>query len=69
MRVRSTYRPKIGPFRINTGRRGVSSISTKVGPFTLRLWSRTKQGGVSSVNLPGPLVAEPTGRRRSRRTR
>lgn len=53
MALRYTARPKVGPFRINMGTQGVSSVSLKIGPFTWRVWSRQQQAGLSSVDLPG----------------
>lgn len=63
MGFRSTYRPSVGPFRFNTGTHGLTSITVKLGPFSYRLWSRTKKPGVSSIDLPGPVSYRP-GRRR-----
>lgn len=54
MALRMTARPRIGPIRINTSTRGVSSVTLKLGPISWRLWSRTGYRGLSSVDLPGP---------------
>lgn len=49
---RVTYRPHVGPFVLNFGRRGMSSVSLKAGPLRYILWDR---GGAhprfSSANL------------------
>ncbi len=64
MALRYTGRPKIGPFRINMGSHGPSSISLKLGPVTWRVWSRRQRSGMSSVDLPGPFSWRPARRRR-----
>lgn len=61
MGLRSTFRPRIGPFRFNTGRRGVTSVSVGEGPFRFRLWGRDRSPGLSSVDLPGPVSWRPNG--------
>lgn len=66
MGFRSTYRPRIGPFAINTGTQGVNSVTVRLLGVTVRLWDKTgKRGSVSSVDLPGPLSYRP---RKERRT-
>lgn len=55
MPLRVTARPRLGPLRINTSTRGVTSVTLKLGPVSWRLWSRTSRSGLSSVDLPGPL--------------
>jgi TRAP-type C4-dicarboxylate transport system permease small subunit len=75
MSFRITARPKAGPFRFNTGTRGLTSVTLKLGPVSWRLWSRTGRTGLSSVDLPGPLswrapakpLTEKAARRRRRR--
>lgn len=44
---------RIGPFRINFGKRGVASLGLKAGPLNFRLWSANGQRGVSSIDTPG----------------
>lgn len=44
---------RVGPFRINFGKVGVSSVSLKVGMLNFRLWSANGQRGVSSIDTPG----------------
>lgn len=60
MAVRVTARPRYGPVRVNMGRRGVSSVTVRLGPVSWRLWSRTARPGLSSVDLPGPLSWRPS---------
>jgi hypothetical protein len=50
MGMRFRWRPHIGPFYFNMGRRGLSSISFVLGPFTRNLTRRR-----TTVDLPGPL--------------
>lgn len=59
MSLRSTFRPRFGPFTVNTGQRGVTSVSMRLGPFTFRLWDPKGRSGVSSVDLPGPISFRP----------
>lgn len=54
MPLRSTYRPRVFGVRVNTGRRGVTSVSKRVGPVTFR-WRPGRGVGVSSVDPPGPV--------------
>lgn len=44
---------RIGPFRINFGKRGIASITLALGVGAIRLWSANGQRGVSSINTPG----------------
>lgn len=44
---------RIGPFRINFGKKGVASVSLDLGLGTVRLWSANGQRGVSSIDTPG----------------
>lgn len=53
--LRFTMRPHVGPFVINIGRGGLSSISLKAGPARYRIWSRKSAPGFSSLDLPGYL--------------
>lgn len=48
--LRFRARPRIGPFAVNIGRRGVTSISTILGPLTIN-----SRSGKATVNLPGHL--------------
>lgn len=65
MSFRSTFRPTLGPFALNTGSdMRPSSLTVKVGPVRLRLWSRSARRGVSSVDLPGPVSYRPSAPRR-----
>lgn len=50
-------RPKGGPFRLNIGKRGVSSLSTVLGPLTIN------SSGRKTINLPGPFSWSWGGRR------
>lgn len=50
-------RPKWGPFRLNIGKRGVSSLSTVLGPLTIN------SSGRKTINLPGPFSWSWGGRR------
>lgn len=45
-------RKKVGPFRFNVGRRGLSSIVVDMGPVNFMAWSRDYSPGVSSVKMP-----------------
>lgn len=67
MGIRFTRRFRVGPFVLNAGLRGLSSVSLRLGPVSWRLWSRHHERGVSSVDLPGPLSYRPPARRRRRR--
>lgn len=61
--MRSTYRPKVGPFTLNTSTRtGLSSVSVGTGPFRFKLWDRRGHTGLSSVDLPGPISYRPSQR-------
>lgn len=61
--LRSTYRPRLGPFVFNTSTRtGLSSVSLDAGPLRYKVWDRRGNKGVSSVDLPGPISYRPTGR-------
>lgn len=44
---------RIGPLRLNFGKKGVSSVSLHLGAGTVRLWSANGQRGVSSIDTPG----------------
>lgn len=58
--MRSTYRPRVGPFTINTSTRtGVSSVSVGAGPLRYKVWDRKGNTGLSSVDLPGPISYRP----------
>jgi hypothetical protein len=63
MALRVTARPGLGPLRFNTGTRGLTSVTLKLGPVSWRLWSRTGRAGLSSVDLPGPVSYRPPRRR------
>lgn len=69
MGIRYTGRRTIGPFVLNGGLGGLSSVSVKVGPVSVRVWSRHHARGVSSVDLPGPWSYRPSVRARRRRLR
>lgn len=43
----------VGPFRINFGKAGISSVSLKMGALTFRLWSANGQRGLSAIDTPG----------------
>jgi hypothetical protein len=43
------WSPKLGPFRLNFGKRGLNSVTTKVGR-----WSHNSRTGRHRFNLPGP---------------
>lgn len=62
MGFRSTFRPRFGPFVVNTGRdMRPSSVTLRLGPISWRLWSRRgARRGVSSVDLPGPYSYRPS---------
>lgn len=63
--LRSTYRPRIGPFTLNTSTKtGVSSVSVGLGPARFKVWNRNGNTGLSSVDLPGPVSYRPTQRQR-----
>lgn len=67
--LRSTFRPTFGPFMVNTGRdMRPTSVTMKVGPTRVRLWSRNKsqRRGVSSIDLPGPISYRPSSTPRTR---
>ena len=64
MGFRYTGRRTLGPFVLNGGLRGLSSVSVRLGPITVRVWDRTARRGVSSVDLPGPWSYRPSLRRR-----
>lgn len=67
MGLRSTFRPRVGPFAVNTDKTlQPTSVTFKLGPLTYRLWSRRSRQGVSSVDLPGPWSWRSTARRRQR---
>lgn len=58
--LRSTYRPRVGPFVLNTSTRtGLSSVSLDAGPVRYKVWDRQGNTGVSSVDLPGPISYRP----------
>lgn len=58
-------RKKFGPFTLHFGKRGVTSVSSRSGRSTWRLWSRRSRPGLSSVDLPGPLSYRPRARRKT----
>lgn len=61
--MRSTYRPKVGPFTLNTSTRtGLSSVSVGLGPLRYKVWDRRGRAGLSSVDLPGPISYRPNQR-------
>lgn len=60
MGLRSTFRPRFGPFAVNTGTKGVTSVSMRVLGVTVRLWDRRGRRGVSSIDLPGPVSYRPS---------
>lgn len=64
MGMRFRWRPHLGPFYFNVGRRGLSSISLVFGPFTRNLRRKT-----TTVDLPGPFSWVFGGRSRRRRRR
>lgn len=62
MGIRFTKRPRVGPFRFNIGKRGLSSVSFILGPFT-----RNLRSGRNTVDLPGPFSWVFGGKSRRRR--
>lgn len=52
---RVTSRPRIGPFVLNLGRGGLTSVSLKAGPMRYMIWSRKYRPGFSSMDLPSGL--------------
>lgn len=54
---RVTWRPKIGPFVMNMGRKGPSSVSADLGPLRYMVWQRNRGIGAwfSSFDLPSIL--------------
>jgi len=59
--MRSTYRPRIGPFTLNTSTQtGLSSVSVGTGPLRFKVWDRKGNTGLSSIDLPGPISYRPT---------
>ena len=51
----NTSRLRFGPFTVNASKTGApSSVSVGVGPTRFTLWSRTRNAGLSSIDLPGP---------------
>jgi Protein of unknown function (DUF4236) len=66
MGFRSTYRPQVGPFRFNTGMKGLTSVTMRMFGTTFRLWSKKQGRGVASVDLPGPISYRPKGRKKNR---
>lgn len=47
----STWRPRLGPFQINTSRHGINSVSLHLGPFSGIIFDRKGRTGLSSVRL------------------
>lgn len=65
MGLRSTFRPRIGPFALNFNKSfQLASVTMRMFGVTYRLWSRTTKRGVSSVDLPGPVSYRPRTQRR-----
>jgi hypothetical protein len=67
MGLRYTRRPRYGPFHVNVGEHGVSSVTFKLGRVSWRVWSRREGGrrrGLSSIDLPGPFSYRREGTRR-----
>lgn len=65
MGLRSTFRPRIGPFALNFDKRfQLASVTMRMFGVTYRIWSATKKRGVSSVDLPGPISYRPRTQRR-----
>lgn len=63
--LRSTYRPRVGPFVLNTSTRtGLSSVSLDAVPVRYKVWDRNGNTGVSSVDLPGPVSWRPPSTKR-----
>ena len=53
--LRVTKRKRVGPFRLNFGRRGLSSVSLRLGFISWSVWSKDYEPGVSSYDLPSGL--------------
>lgn len=54
---RVTWRPRLGPFVMNMGRKGPSSVSAAVGPLRYMVWQKNRGIGAwfSSYDLPSFL--------------
>lgn len=52
---RPTFRPTVGPFVFNAGRKGLSSVSLRLGAFRFIVWDRDRRTGFSSLDLPGGM--------------
>lgn len=61
---RVTWRPRVGPFVMNMGRKGASSVSLDAGPLRYMVWQRGRGFGAwfSSVDLPSFLSFRGRGR-------
>lgn len=64
MGMRFRWRPHLGWFYFNIGKRGLSSVSLKIGPFT-----RNFRRNTTTVDLPGPFSWVFGGRARRIRSR
>ena len=55
MKARFTARKKVGPFSINIGSRGITSVSVRGGGVTTSLWSKQRgaRPRVTSLDTPG----------------
>lgn len=64
MGLRFTSRPKFGPFVLNFGAKGLTSVSLRLFGTSTRIWSATgKKNGLTSVDLPGPFSYRPGNKR------
>lgn len=54
---RVTWRPKLGPFVMNMGRKGPASVSAHLGPLRYMVWQKNRGWGAwfSSFDLPSVL--------------
>lgn len=60
MGYRNTYRPQIGPFRLNfNNKMQISTVALRLFGITFRIWSRSQKTGISSYDLPGPISYRP----------
>lgn len=61
---RVTWRPRVGPFIMNMGRKGPMSVSAEMGPLRYMVWQRNRGLGAwfSSLDLPSILSFRGNGR-------
>lgn len=68
MGFRNTYRHKVGPFTLNFDKGfKLSSATVRIAGVTYRMWSKSQERGIASVDITGPYSYRPKAKRKAPR--